>query len=65
MLDIGPWNTNDPYWEAHKRPQAESGTDMRGRRTNRAGIDLTPATARALGIDGKGVVDWEFANANV
>lgn len=60
VVDIGPWNTNDPYWEAGKRPQAESGTDMRGRRTNKAGIDLTPATARALGIDGKGVVDWEF-----
>ena len=60
VVDIGPWNTNDPYWEGHKRPQAESGTDTRGRHTNKAGIDLTPATARALGIDGKGVVDWEF-----
>lgn len=60
VVDIGPWNTKDPYWEAHNRPQAESGTDMRGRRTNKAGIDLTPATARALGIDGKGLVDWEF-----
>ena len=60
VVDIGPWNTNDPYWETHSRPQAESGTDMHGRHTNRAGIDLTPATARALGIDGKGVVDWEF-----
>jgi len=60
VVDKGPWNTNDPYWEAHARPQAESGTDMRGRHTNKAGIDLTPATARALGIDGKGVVDWEF-----
>ena len=60
VVDIGPWNTNDPYWENNRRPQAESGTDMRGRHTNKAGIDLTPALARALGIDGKGVVDWEF-----
>jgi len=60
VVDIGPWNTNDPYWQTGRRPQAESGVDMRGRRTNRAGIDLTPATARAIGIDGKGVVDWEF-----
>jgi len=60
VVDIGPWNTNDPYWQAEKRPQAENGIDMRGRRTNKAGIDLTPATARTLGIDGKGVVDWEF-----
>lgn len=63
VMDVGPWNTNDPYWKNGSRPQAESGTDMRGRHTNKAGIDLTPATARALGIDGKGVVDWEFVTA--
>lgn len=61
VVDVGPWNTNDPYWLTGARPQAESGTDMRGRHTNKAGIDLTPAAAKALGIDGKGVVDWEFA----
>lgn len=60
IVDVGPWNINDPYWNTGKRPQAESGTDMRGRKTNKAGIDLTPALANALGIDGKGVVDWEF-----
>ena len=65
VVDIGPWNTDDPYWQAGKRPQAESGTDMRGRPTNKAGIDLTPATAKALGIDGKGLVDWEFVGADV
>lgn len=65
VVDVGPWNTNDPYWKTGSRPQAESGTDMRGRHTNKAGIDLTPATARALGIDGKGVVDWEFVGADV
>jgi hypothetical protein len=62
VVDIGPWNTNDPYWRTGKRPQAESGTDMKGRHTNKAGIDLTPATARALGVDGKGIVDWEFTS---
>jgi len=62
IVDVGPWNTNDPYWQTPgKRPQAESGTDMSGRRTNKAGIDLTPAVARVLGIDGKGIVDWRFA----
>jgi hypothetical protein len=60
IVDVGPWNTNDPYWVTGARPQAESGTDMRGRKTNGAGIDLTPGAAAALGIDGKGVVDWEF-----
>ncbi len=58
--DKGPWNTDDPYWEKGTRPQAESGTDTRGRKTNLAGIDLSPELARRLGISGKGIVDWEF-----
>jgi uncharacterized protein (TIGR02594 family) len=65
IIDVGPWNTNDPYWKTGGRPQAESGVDSRGRRTNHAGIDLTPAAARGIGIDGKGTVDWEFADAVV
>lgn len=60
IVDVGPWNTTDPYWENGGRPQAESGVDRRGRRTNRAGIDLTPAAARAINLNGKGMVDWEF-----
>ena len=58
--DIGPWNINDPYWVKGARPQAESGTDLKGRKTNRAGIDLSPAVAKALNINGKGTVDWQF-----
>ena len=71
-IDIGPWNTNDPYWEQDKRPQAESGIDKQGRRTNRAGMDLYPETARRLGIPfvisggkvtaGEAQVDWGFAD---
>jgi hypothetical protein len=61
IVDVGPWNTNDPYWDLGGRPQAASGRDKSGRRTNRAGIDLTPAAAKALHLDGMGVVDWEFA----
>ena len=61
IVDVGPWNGNDPYWETGGRPQAESGVAQDGRRTNLAGIDLTPAAARQLGIDGKGEVQWEFA----
>jgi hypothetical protein len=30
-----------------------------------AGIDLTPAAAQAVGIPGKGKVDWEFIGASV
>lgn len=68
IVDQGPWNytsktlgkPGDPYWVTGMRPQAESGIDMNGRPTNLAGIDLTPAAARAIGLDGKGLVDWEF-----
>ncbi len=59
--DVGPWNTNDPYWQQpNGRPQAETGTDMKGRPTNHAGIDLSPDLAKLLGINGKGRVNWTF-----
>jgi N-acetylmuramoyl-L-alanine amidase len=58
--DVGPWNIDDPYWLTGARPQAESGVDETGRTTNGAGIDLSPALAKVLEIDGMGVVDWEF-----
>jgi uncharacterized protein (TIGR02594 family) len=64
IVDVGPWNTNDPYWQTGTRPEAESGVDSRGRPTNRAGIDLTPGAASAIGIKGKGTVDWEFVDAS-
>lgn len=60
IVDVGPWNIKDPYWQNNARPQAETGVDMSGRKTNLAGIDLTPALAQAIGIDGKGKVDWSF-----
>ena len=60
IVDVGPWNINDPYWETKTRPQAETGTDMTGRKTNKAGIDLTAAAAKAIQVDGKGLVSWEF-----
>lgn len=60
IWDVGPWNTDDPYWDTDTRPAAESGTDEKGRTTNGAGIDLSPALAEKLGVSGKGTVDWEF-----
>jgi hypothetical protein len=63
IVDVGPWNTHDPYWMTGARPQAESGKDMSGRPTNGAGIDLTPAAAAAIGLDGKGQVVWLFDSA--
>ncbi len=63
--DVGPWNLNDPYWETpNGKPQAASGKDLgqtgKVRRTNKAGIDLSPAAARAIGVDGLARVDWSF-----
>lgn len=67
IVDVGPWNINDPYWTKGSRPEAESGFDMgqtgRVRPTNKAGIDLTAAAAKAIGVDGKGLVDWSFVDA--
>lgn len=60
IVDVGPWNTKDPYWLTGTRPQAESGIDKTGRRTNLAGIDLTPEAARIIDLPGKGLVDWHF-----
>jgi uncharacterized protein (TIGR02594 family) len=66
IVDIGPWNINEPYWETGARPQAESGFDLGQvsngvpRKTNKAGIDLTLAAAQTCQIDGKGLVSWEF-----
>lgn len=59
-VDVGPWNINNPWWVTGTRPQAESGIDMTGRKTNGAGIDLTPAAAKAIGLKGKGLVNVEL-----
>jgi len=50
VTDVGPWNTKDPWLLKGKRPKAENGRDERGRKTNRAGIDLSYAAWEALGI---------------
>ena len=66
IIDIGPWYDGtpdrgpfDPYWETGKRPRAE--TDPR---TNGAGIDVTFPLDEALGLGGKGLVDWEFVTTD-
>ena len=69
ILDVGPWMIDDDYWARDDRPIAEtyycneeplpSGPNQ-GEMSNGAGIDLSPALAKALGIDGMGTVDWFF-----
>ena len=61
IRDIGPWNIDDNYWAIKDgRPQAETGWDKKGRKTNLAGIDLTPGADKAIELKGLGQVDWEF-----
>jgi N-acetylmuramoyl-L-alanine amidase len=68
ILDVGPWMVDDAYWESAARPVAEvcyaekktlpSGPNKGVVPSNRAGLDLTPAAAKAIGLEGKGQCDW-------
>lgn len=61
VLDVGPWNEHDDaYVFGGARPQAESGIDTRGRRTNGAGIDLGERVWKELGMVDNSDVEWEF-----
>jgi N-acetylmuramoyl-L-alanine amidase len=69
--DVGPWLTDDDYFYKGQRPLAEycwknkqplPRGPHKGKIPNGAGIDITPGTAKALGISGKGNVDWAFAS---
>lgn len=67
IVDVGPWLTDDPYWQTGTRPEAETSPISRGpnkgMNSNKAGIDLTLAAAKAAGIDGKGLVSWSFLDS--
>lgn len=68
--DVGPWMTTDDYWAKGRRPIAEecyhhkkplpSGPHKGKVPSNDAGLDLSPALARMIGIEGKGEVSWRF-----
>ena len=70
IRDVGPWLTDDSdYVLADARPLAETcyinGQPLprgphKGKVPNGAGIDLTPAAAKAIGLSGKGRVSWGF-----
>ena len=63
VRDVGPWYTDDKaYVLGFERPLAESppiqyGPNA-GKKGNGAGIDLTPAAAKAIGLSGLETVDW-------
>lgn len=61
VLDVGPWNEHDDaYVFGGARPAAESGVDTRGRKTNKAGIDLGERVWIGLDMQGNTNVSWEF-----
>jgi uncharacterized protein (TIGR02594 family) len=72
IRDVGPWMTNDSYWTFNKRPTAElcygdktplpSGPHKGKVPSNPAGIDLSPALAKLIGISGKGKVSWRLVS---
>jgi len=72
IRDVGPWNIDDPYWEKPGgRPAVEAtGYDRRGRRSNKAGIDLSFELWYRLGVsrgqaysnDFSDYVDWWFVD---
>lgn len=70
VVDVGPWMTDDDYWFKEVRPMAEmcfqqrkplpTGPNKGKVPTNSAGLDLTPAAAKSIGLSGKGKCDWRF-----
>jgi hypothetical protein len=64
VLDIGPWNENDDAYvfdlSGKTRPQAESGIDTFGRKTNGAGIDLGEKVWNQLEMTDNSSVSWRF-----
>ena len=61
VLDVGPWNEHDDdYVFGDARPSAESGIDSRGRKTNRAGIDLSEKVWAMLHMTDNASVEWSF-----
>lgn len=59
-LEKQPWIMPTGTIPKGIRPQAETGTDLYGRPTNKAGIDLGEAVWKALGMTDNSEVWWEF-----
>lgn len=76
VRDKGPWTTDDEaYVMGTARPIAETCHDMGAPLpsgpnagkvpSNRAGLDLSPALASKVGLQGKGLCNWEFVEDEV
>jgi len=62
VLDVGPWNIDDAYWERGRRPAAERSVGYYRAPSNRAGIDLSDATFATLGLRDNDWVEWRFVH---
>jgi hypothetical protein len=62
VLDIGPWNIADAYWERSARPAAEQGRGAYRKPVNPAGIDLSDSTFATLGLKSNDYVEWRFVH---
>ena|SRR5690348_11475727 len=62
VLDVGPWNVDDPYWENDARPASERGHGAYRTPVNAAGIDLSDAVFAELGLTDNDYVDWRFVH---
>jgi len=62
VLDVGPWNIDDAYWESGQRPAAERGRGAYRTPVNHAGIDLSDAVFFALGLRDNDYLEWRFVH---
>src|ERR1043166_5936336 len=60
VLDVGPWNIDDAYWERDARPASERGRGYYRTPVNTAGIDLSDPVFAALGLTDNDVVERRF-----
>lgn len=60
VLDVGPWNVDDAYWEHDDRPASEAGRGAYRRPVNPAGIDLSDPVFAELDMRDNDVVEWRF-----
>lgn len=64
VRDVGPFNTQNAYWEKNERPLAEQGISNKyGKAKNKAGIDLSLKLCHELGLvyPYKGTIVWSFS----
>lgn len=62
VLDVGPWNIDDAYWEHDARPAVERGRGAYRTPVNTAGIDLSDPVFAELDMRDNDIVEWRFVH---